>query len=248
MWHFAALALSLLTADSTVLKGTVLSLGSGHPLAGVTVSRPGRAPVTTDSAGHFAIPGPAARLHLTWNGVSGTGVIPAGAEDQSLLVVIDTGAADLSPTIEHEDWHLAGHWGMPGFFGRARQGYGTFFTRDALVRSGFTNLKDLLSSLGIHHGCLRDGGGCGAVIYYRNVPTLVSIYVDGAFQNTEQADDRSLGDVTGIEYYPLPNPPRPALASPREWIVKTNYLEQLPLQEFTVVLWTRDFYQRLAER
>ena len=86
------------------------------------------------------------------------------------------------------------------------------------------------------------------MIYYRNVPTLVSIYVDGAFQNTEQADDRSLGDVTGVEYYPLPNPPRPALASPREWIVKTNYLEQLPLQEFTVVLWTRDFYQRLAER
>lgn len=248
MWALAVVALSLPQADAGVLKGTVLSLGSGRPLAGVTVSRGPGAQVTTDSAGRFTLPGTASRLHFTWEGASGTGSIPPGSAAEPLRVVIDTEAPDLRPTIEPEDWHLVGRWGMPGFFDRARQGYGQFFTRDDLARGGFTNLKDLLETLGITPGCLPSGAGCGARIYYRTVPTLVSIYVDGAFQANEDADDRPLDDVAGIEYYPLPNPPRPALTSPRGWIVKTNYLEQLPLQEFTVVIWTRAFRQEVAER
>jgi hypothetical protein len=249
MWPLAVLALSALTADSTVIKGTVLSLGSGRPLAGVTVSRSGGASVSTDSAGHFELAGSASRIHLTWGGVTGTGSIPSGADDEPLRVVIDTEARDLDPAIEHEDWHLVGRWGMPGFFDRAKQGYGKFFTRDELVRSGAANLKDLLKSLGITHGCLPTGGQCGARIYYRGVPTLVSIYVDGAFQKDEAGDDRPLDDVAGIEYYPLPNPPRPAAMSPeRQWMVKTEYLNELPLQEFSVVIWTRGFHPGLTTR
>lgn len=245
MWALPLLLLNLSTPDS--LKGTVLALASGHPLAGVVVAI-GSGQATSDSAGHFALAGPASRLHVSWNGKSGLGIIPAGQDDEPLRVVVDTEVPDLHPSIEHVDWHLPGRWGMPGFFERARMGYGTFFTRDDLARSGHTNLKQLLASLSIRHGCLRNGEGCGALIDYRNVPTLVSIYVDGVFQRNEQADDLPLDGVTGIEYYPLPNPPRPALTSARAWIVKTDYLQQLPLQEFTVVVWTRDFYQRLEER
>lgn len=244
MWVLPFLLLSLPT-DS--LKGTVLALASGHPLAGVVVGA-GAQEATSDSAGHFALAGRASRLRLAWGGRQGTGAIPSGQDGEPLRVVIDTETQDLATTIEHEDWRLVGRWGMPGFFDRARQGYGTFFTRNDLARAGYANLHDVLQSLGIGHGCLRDGGGCGALIIYRSTPTLVSIYVDGEFQRNEQADDLPLGAVTGIEYYPLPNPPRPALTSPRAWIAKTDYLNQLPLEEFTVVIWTRNFYQRLAER
>ncbi|HEX4561122.1 MAG TPA: hypothetical protein VH113_04750 [Gemmatimonadales bacterium] len=245
MWALPLLLLSVPVADS--LKGTVLALGSGHPLAGVVVGI-GAQQVTSDSAGHFALAGSASRLHLTWNGKTGTGVIPSGQDDEALRVVIDTETQELESTIEREDWHLVGRWGMPGFFDRARQGFGTFFTRNDLARTGYASLKDLLRSLGITHGCLRDGTGCGAMIYYRSNPVLVSIYVDGVFQRNEQADELPLDAVTGIEYYPLPDPPRPALTSSRQWMVKTDYLQQLPLQEFTVVIWTRNFYQRLAQR
>lgn len=245
MWALPLLILSLPATDS--LKGTVLALASGHPLAGVVVGI-GSQRATTDSAGHFALAGSASRLHLTWSGRQGTGIIPSGQDDEPLRVVVDTETPDLQSTIEHEDWHLVGRWGMPGFFDRARQGYGRFFTRSDLARSGDVKLKDLLQSLGITHGCLRDGSACGAITYYRGTPTLVSIYVDGVFQRNEQADDLPLDAVTGIEYYPLPDPPRPALTSTRQWMVKTDYLQQLPLQEFTVVIWTRNFYQRLEER
>ena len=184
--------------------------------------------------------------------MSGTGVIPAGPADEPLRVVIDTEAKDLGSCdgIEQvEDWHLVGRWGLPGFFDRARQGYGTFFTRNDLVRSGFANLKDLLKSLRITHGCLPTGAQCGARVYYHGVPTLVSLYVDGAFQKSEDADDRPLDDVAAIEYYPVPDPPRPAgTSTDRQWIVKTQYLNALPLTEFTVVLWTRGFHPGLTTR
>lgn len=245
MWALPLLILSLSASDS--LRGTVLALASGHPLAGVVVGT-GVREATTDSAGHFALAGSASRLHLAWGGKHGTAIIPSGQEGEPLRVVVDTETPDLQSTIEHVDWHLLGHWGMPGFFDRARQGYGTFFTRNDLARSGYPDLAGLLQSLGITHGCLRDGTGCGAIVDYRGNPTLVSIYVDGVFQRNEQADDLPLDAVTGIEYYPLPNPPRPAPGSGREWMVKTDYFQQLPLQEFTVVVWTRSFYQRLSER
>lgn len=245
MWALPLLLLGFQPADS--LKGTVLSVASGHPLAGVVVEA-GAQVATSDSAGHFTLAGSASRLHLSWGGMSGVGIIPPGPDDEPLRVVVDTETRDLHAIIEPVDWHLVGRWGMPGFFDRARQGYGTFFTRSDLARSGFGNLKDVLHSLGIEHGCVRNGGGCGSITRYRGVPTRVSIYVDGVFQRNEQADDLPLEDVTGIEYYPVPYPPRPAITSSRQWIVKTDYLQQLPLQEFTVVIWTRGFYQRLAER
>ncbi|HYK09305.1 MAG TPA: hypothetical protein VEV39_00730 [Gemmatimonadales bacterium] len=250
MWAYClAVLLSLPHADSSVLKGTVLSLASGHPLAGVTVVEAGGGQVTTDSTGQFEITGSASRLHLTWGGVSGTAVIPAGPTVEALRVVVDTEAPDLDPAVEHVDWHLVGRWGMPGFFDRARQGFGKFFTRDDIARAGFANLRALLKSLDIAHGCLVGGGGCGARTFYRGTPVLVSIYVDGVFQRDENADDRPLGDVAGIEYYPVPYPPRPAATSPdRQWMVKTDYLQQLPLQEFTVVIWTRGFHPGLTTR
>lgn len=246
MWALPLLLLSFPATDS--LKGTILALASGHPLAGVVVEI-GAREATSDSAGHFALAGTASRLHLTWGGKSGLAIIPSGQDDEPLRLVVDTETPDLETTIEHVDWHLVGRWGMPGFFDRARQGYGTFFTRNDLARSGYSTLRELLASLGITHGCLRSGEGCGALIFYRSTPTLVSIYIDGVFQRNEQADELPLDAVTGIEYYPLPNPPRPAATDPeRQWMVKTDYLQQLPIQEFTVVVWTRNFYQRLSER
>jgi len=245
MWALPLILLSVPAADS--LTGTVLALASGHPLAGVVVSV-GTRQATSDSAGHFTLAASASRLHLTWDGKSGLGIVPSGEDDEPLRVVVDTETPDLETTIEHVDWHLVGRWGMAGFFDRARQGYGTFFTRHDLARSGYTNLRELLASLGITHGCLRTGDGCGAMIYYRSNPTLVSIYVDGVFQRNEQADELPLDAVTGIEYYPLPSARRPARTVSSEWMVRTDYLQRLPLEEFTVVIWTRAFYQRLAER
>ncbi|HZH40524.1 MAG TPA: carboxypeptidase-like regulatory domain-containing protein [Gemmatimonadales bacterium] len=245
MWAVSLILLSIPAGDS--LTGTVLALASGHALAGVVVTA-GNRQTTSDSAGHFALAGSASRLHLTWDGKSGVGMVPSPEVDEPLRVVVDTEAPNLETTIEHVDWHLVGRWGMAGFFDRARQGYGTFFTRHDLARSGYTALKELLASLGITHGCLRTGDGCGAMIYYRGTPTLVSIYVDGVFQRNEQADDLPLDAVTGIEYYPLPSALRPRRTIASEWIVRTDYLQQLPLQEFSVVIWTRAFYQRLAER
>lgn len=244
MWAVAVLLLSLTPTDSTRLQGTVLSLASGHPLAGVRVSVPG-AEATTDSTGRFALARASTRLTFVWNGVSGTGQTPDGQAEGTLRVVLDTEARDLDPSVEQNDWHLIGRWGMPGFFDRMRSGYGRFYTRDDAVRGGFKTLKDLLHTAGVSHGCLPSGGACGALVYYGAQPTLVSIYVDGAFQRSPAADDTPMDDVAGVEYYALPTPPRP-VGPDRQWIRQTNYFQEAPLEEFTVVVWTRGFHRRPA--
>ena len=229
--------------DSTRVTGAAVTLASGHPLAGVLVTV-GSATATTDSAGTFALMVPAGvrpLFRLGWADRSAA----VRNEDVDLrdpvTLVIDTEADNLRPLIAQSDWHLPGEWGMVGFFARRSRGYGEFFTRSDFRSGGFTTLRALLESEGVGRGCLGSRA-CGPALITQGRKHAIQIWVDGVIQTDENADDLSLKDVAGVEYYPPPMNPQPASVSPdRKWIRDTRYFLEEPLGGSMVIVWTRGF-------
>jgi len=234
---------AVLGFDSTRVTGAAVALASGHPLSGVQVTL-GAATATTDSAGTFVLTVPAGVrpvFRLAWADRSAT----VRNEDVDLRspvsLVLDTEAANLRPLIAQTDWHLAGEWGMNGFFARRAKGYGQFFTRGDFRSGGFSTLRGLLEAQGVGRGCVGSQG-CGPVLIAQGRKHAIHIWVDGVIQTDENPDDLSLKDVAGVEYYPPPMAPQPASVSPdRKLIRDTRYFLEEPLGGSMVIVWTQGF-------
>ena len=236
--------------ESTRVTGAAVVLSSGRPLAGVRVTV-GSATATTDSTGSFTLTVPAGArpaFHLEWADRSTT----VRNEDVDLrspvALVIDTEAGNLRPLLAQRDWHLPGEWGMSGFFARRSRGYGEFFTRDDFRAGGFSTLRGLLAAQGAGRGCVGSRA-CGPTLIVSGRKHALEIWVDGVIQTDEDADNLSLADVAGVEYYPPPLAPHPPSVSPDwKWIVDTRYFLEEPLRGSMVIVWTRGFDRQAPSR